>query len=199
MKVKILLEGYLRPLYPDGVTVFAETLREALGLLTTYVGFRTEDKVRHYVKVDILTCYSQMDAPLVSDTVTITPILGGAGGGSGRQILIGALLIGLSFAMPMFVGPANAAFGSALSGGWGIAQTMIFNVGVSLVIGGLMQHMARSPKADPTSGDKRSRFISGTANTVAAGTGIPLIYGGPIKVGGHFLSFDIDAEDYVPE
>lgn len=185
MMVTILLEGYLKPLYPKGVTVSASTLREALGLLATFRGFRSEDKVRHYVEVDALTCYAALDAPLRQEVVTITPLMGGAGGGSGRQILIGALLIGLSFIMPVF--------------GAGIAKGFLFNVGVSLALGGILQHMAKSPKADPTSGDKRSRFISGTANTVAAGTPIPLIYGGPIKVGGHFLSFDVDAEDYVPE
>ena len=198
MMVTILLEGYLKPLYPNGVTVSASTLREALGLLATFRGFRSEDKVRHYVEVDALTCYAALDAPLRQEVVTITPLMGGAGGGSGRQILIGALLIGLSFLMPVF-GGMGLAKGATIAKGWGIAQGLLFNVGVSLALGGILQHMAKSPKADPTSGDKRSRFISGTANTVAAGTPIPLIYGGPIKVGGHFLSFDVDAEDYVPE
>lgn len=198
MMVKILLEGYLKPLYPDGVTLSANTLREALGLLATFRGFRSEDKVRHYVKVDALTCYAALDAPLRQEVVTITPLMGGAGGGSGRQILIGALLIGISFAIGGWAAGAIEA-GKTVSAGVIYAQGFFFNIGVSLALGGILQHMAKSPKADPTSGDKRSRFISGTANTVAAGTPIPLIYGGPIKVGGHFLSFDVDAEDYVPE
>ena len=71
------------------------------------------------------------------------------------------------------------------------------NMGASMVLGGLIASMNRAPKADPISGDKRSRFISGSKNTVDAGTPIPLIYG-KMKVGGHYLSFDIDAEDYEP-
>ena len=93
---------------------------------------------------------------------------------------------------------AGGAAGALLEQG-AFLNNMIFNIGVSLVLGGIMQHLAKAPKADPTSGDKKSRFISGSANTVAAGTPISLIYGGPIKVAGHFLTFDMDSENYVPE
>lgn len=192
MTVLIKFEGYLKALYPEGVRVAGRTPRECLGLLATFVGFRPEDGVRHYVKVDAIQCYASLDTPMSKSEMLITPMLGGAGGGSARQIVIGALLIG--FAMLT----AGGAAGVLLEEG-AFLNNMVFNIGVSLVLGGIMQHLAKAPKADPTSGDKKSRFISGAANTVSAGTPIPLIYGGPIKVGGHFLTFDVDAENYVPE
>ena len=57
--------------------------------------------------------------------------------------------------------------------------------------------LQKTPKADPTSGDKKSRFINGNANTIEEGTPIPLIYGLQ-KVYGQILSFDIDSEEYDP-
>lgn len=184
MKILIQLEGYLKSLYPEGVAVHARSFREALGLLATYPGFRKTDPKRHFVRVSGLGCYADLDADLRTPSFTVTPIMGGAGGGSGRQILIGALLIGLAFAMPGTLASSKFAL-------------FLANMGASLVLGGLIASMNRAPKADPISGDKRSRFISGSKNTVDAGTPIPLIYG-KMKVGGHYLSFDIDAEDYEP-
>lgn len=184
MKILIQLKGYLKSLYPEGVTVHARSFREALGLLATYPGFRKTDPKRHFVRVSGLGCYADLDADLRGSSFTVTPIMGGAGGGSGRQILIGALLIGLAFAMPGALASSKFAL-------------FLANMGASMVLGGLIASMNRAPKADPISGDKRSRFISGSKNTVDAGTPIPLIYG-KMKVGGHYLSFDIDAEDYVP-
>lgn len=184
MKILIQLEGYLKSLYPEGVTVHARSFREALGLLATYPGFRKTDPKRHFVRVSGLGCYADLDADLRTPSFTVTPIMGGAGGGSGRQILIGALLIGLAFAMPGALASSKFAL-------------FLANMGASMVLGGLIASMNRAPKADPISGDKRSRFISGSKNTVDAGTPIPLIYG-KMKVGGHYLSFDIDAEDYEP-
>lgn len=184
MKILIQLEGYLKSLYPEGVTVHARSFREALGLLATYPGFRKTDPKRHFVRVSGLGCYADLDSDLRDSSFTVTPIMGGAGGGSGRQILIGALLIGLAFWMPGAIASSKFAL-------------FLANMGASMVLGGLIASMNRAPKADPISGDKRSRFISGSKNTVDAGTPIPLIYG-KMKVGGHYLSFDIDAEDYEP-
>lgn len=192
--IKIRLKGYLEALYPDGLELCAKTGREALHLLATFPGFRKEDGKKHMVRVDPLHYYTDFDLPLpAGSTLTLEPVLFGAGGGSARQIVIGALLI-----VAAFVVPGVEAWGLATLGDGGTVASILFNLGASLVIGGILQHLSKAPKADPTSGDKRSRFLSSTKNTVAAGTGIPLAYG-RVKLGGHFLSFDVDAEDYVPE
>lgn len=189
MKILIRLEGKLKKLYPEGVEVFARTGREALGMLSRFPGFRAEDGVKYFVRVDPLHYYHDLDNPLSSDVLTVTPVHGGAGGGSARQIVIGALLIGFALINP---------FGLTALADGGLLTGLAFNLGVSLVLGGILQHMSKAPKADPVSGDKRSRFLGSTQNTVASGTRIPLAYG-RVKLGGHFLSFDVDAEDYVPE
>lgn len=190
--ITISLTGYLRDLYPEGIKVSARTGREALQLLATFPGFRKEDGRRHLVRVDPLQYHTDFDLPLPDNsTLTVNPVVLGAGGGSARQIVIGALLVVAAFFVPGALGLTTLAKG-------GIVASMLFNIGVSMVLGGVLQHLSRAPKADPTSGDKRSRFLSSTKNTVAAGTNIPLAYG-KVKMGGHFLSFDVDAEDYVPE
>jgi predicted phage tail protein len=193
MKILIRLEGKLKKLYPEGVEVFARTGREALGMLSRFPGFRAEDGVKYFVRVDPLHYYHDLDNPLSSDVLTVTPVHGGAGGGSARQIVIGALLIGFAL-----IAPGITIEGVALLAEGSILPSLAFNLGVSLVLGGILQHMSKAPKADPVSGDKRSRFLGSTQNTVASGTRIPLAYG-RVKLGGHFLSFDVDAEDYVPE
>ena len=193
MKILIRLEGKLKKLYPEGVEVFARTGREALGMLSRFPGFRAEDGVKYFVRVDPLHYYHDLDNPLSSDVLTVAPIHGGAGGGSARQIVIGALLIGFAL-----IAPGITIEGVALLAEGSILPSLAFNLGVSLVLGGILQHMSKAPKADPVSGDKRSRFLGSTQNTVASGTRIPLAYG-RVKLGGHFLSFDVDAEDYVPE
>lgn len=193
MKILIRLEGKLKKLYPEGVEVFARTGREALGMLSRFPGFRVEDGVKYFVRVDPLHYYHDLDNPLSSDVLTVTPVHGGAGGGSARQIVIGALLIGFAL-----IAPGITIEGVALLAEGSILPSLAFNLGVSLVLGGILQHMSKAPKADPVSGDKRSRFLGSTQNTVASGTRIPLAYG-RVKLGGHFLSFDVDAEDYVPE
>lgn len=193
MKILIRLEGKLKKLYPEGIEVFARTGREALGMLSRFPGFRAEDGVKYFVRVDPLHYYHDLDNPLSSDVLTVTPVHGGAGGGSARQIVIGALLIGFAL-----IAPGITIEGVALLAEGSILPSLAFNLGVSLVLGGILQHMSKAPKADPVSGDKRSRFLGSTQNTVASGTRIPLAYG-RVKLGGHFLSFDVDAEDYVPE
>lgn len=193
MKILIRLEGKLKKLYPEGVEVFARTGREALGMLSRFPGFRAEDGVKYFVRVDPLHYYHDLDNPLSSDVLTVTPVHGGAGGGSARQIVIGALLIGFAL-----IAPGITIEGVALLAEGSVLPSLAFNLGVSLVLGGILQHMSKAPKADPVSGDKRSRFLGSTQNTVASGTRIPLAYG-RVKLGGHFLSFDVDAEDYVPE
>ena len=193
MKILIRLEGKLKKLYPEGIEVFARTGREALGMLSRFPGFRAEDGVKYFVRVDPLHYYHDLDNPLSSDVLTVTPVHGGAGGGSARQIVIGALLIGFAL-----IAPGITIEGVALLAEGSLLPSFAFSLGVSLVLGGILQHMSKAPKADPVSGDKRSRFLGSTQNTVASGTRIPLAYG-RVKLGGHFLSFDVDAEDYVPE
>jgi predicted phage tail protein len=75
------------------------------------------------------------------------------------------------------------------------AQSLIFGVGSSLLLGGVLQLLSPAPMRDTPAGDpEASRYLGPPANTVAIGTRIPIGYG-TFKLAGHFLSFDIRATD----
>jgi len=116
------------------------------------------------------------------DTITFTPVIAGAGRGGLGQILIGAALIAASFMLP--------GIGTALA-------TMAFNVGVSLVIGGVVQMLSPQPKANAPAEKPEnmpSYVFSGAVNTTAQGQPVPVGYG-RLMVGGAVISAGITAED----
>lgn len=184
----IILLGYLKNFHKAPITIAASTAREALSILQNYL----PKGAKHVVDIAEIRCVDDLDIvnPEVK-TLTIKPTIVGAGGGSkssaGIQIGIGILLF-------LVAGPlASSSFGQAI----GLTKGAIILTGTQLVLGGALQLLQKTPKADPTSGDKKSRFINGNANTIEEGTPIPLIYGLQ-KVYGQILSFDIDSEEYNP-
>lgn len=182
MLVSIVLTGYLAKFVREPVSIEAFNARDALEKLQNYL----PKGVSHLVKIKELGCPEDLDEG--KTTLTISPYFEGSGGGKkagGIQIGIGILL--LVFISPIGINMAAGAFKSFLIG-----------VGANLIIGGALQLLQKSPKADPTQGDKRSRFINGDKNTIKEGTPIPLIYGRQ-KVYPHILSFNIDANPYNPD
>lgn len=183
MLVSIYLQGYMAKFVKDGtVVVDAFNARDALEKLQNYL----PKGVRHLVKIKELGCVDDLDE--VKETLTIVPLFEGSGGGKkagGIQIGIGILLITLL---------AFTGVGAAVGAGM---KSFLMGVGANLIIGGALQLLQKSPKADPTQGDKKSRFINGDKNTIKEGTPIPLIYGRQ-KVYPHILSFNIDSSDYNP-
>lgn len=187
MQVDIFLTGYLAKFVKQQpVQVEAFNNRDALEKLQNYL----PKGVRHLVKIKELGCPDDLEE--LKETLTISPLFEGSGGGSKRssgiQIAIGILLIAFAVATGGGATPLISA---------GLKQFLI-GVGANLIIGGALQLLQKSPKADPTQGDKRSRFINGDKNTVREGTPIPLIYGRQ-KVYPHILSFNIDSTDYNPD
>lgn len=182
----ITLTGYLNKFRPEPTIVKANTAREAIDLFQNYM----PKGVRHFVRVLELSCEAAFDERRAT-TITIEPILMGAGGGSkksaGIQIGIGIFLIAL----------AVTGFGAVGLAKLGVTKGALILTGAQLVLGGVLQLLQKAPKADPTQGDKKSRFINGSGNTIEEGTPIPLIYGRQ-KVFGQILSFDIDADEYDP-
>ena len=167
--------------------ITANTPREALSIFQSHL----PQDVRQIVQVSGIHCAADLDEMHESGVLDIKPKYFGAGGGSEKgswlQIGLGVLLI---VTAPYLSGAIGTAFG-------GIAKGTIATFGFQLALGGAIALLNKAPKADPTSGDKKSRFINGNANTIKEGTPIPLIYGLQ-KVYLHFLSFDLDSKDYDP-
>lgn len=166
--------------------ITANSPREALSIFQSHL----PQNVRHIVEVSSIHCAADLDEIKNSGVLEIKRKIFGAGGGSESgswlQIGLGVLLI----VVAPYLAPAGATFLGASSG-------TIATFGFQLALGGAIALLNKAPKADPTSGDKKSRFINGNTNTIKEGTPIPLIYGLQ-KVYLHFLSFDLDAKDYNP-
>lgn len=167
----LIFHGSLRALFPEDITVEADTVAEAVSALQHRPGAR--GMVRPTV---VIRGFYSRDALYEKTDVTeihLEPAMVGAG--AWARIIVGIIFI--------IVG----ALTSWCGGGF------LIGIGISLVAGGIMQLLAPTPQAHVA--DDRSRYISGTKNTVEIGTPIPLIYG-TRKAYGHYISFDIDSGDF---
>jgi len=121
----------------------------------------------------------ELHYPNGQEDIKIIPVVGGAGGNTGR-ILLGAALIGASFLFPgagMF--GTTSVFGSSTTGTLmsGIG-TLSSAIGASLVLGGIANMLTPVPDIPEREQDPRLSFnFSGIQNTSRAGVAVPVIYG----------------------
>ena len=169
------------------------------------------DGVGYRVAVSKEKATEENVAPLLmpfseKEVFSITPVVAGAGRGTGA-ILLGAALIAVAIAVPV-AGFTGAGF-SATGAGVTAAGTATFgaslaaaagNIGIALVLGGIAQ--ALSPQPDPTSlesarGRDAARLesftISNVVNTSRQGMPVPIAYG-RVFVGSAVLSSGLDVD-----
>lgn len=188
--LRIELHGPLRELYPDGFTITASNVIEAVNGFAKQTGIfdvplGTE---KHCVAVVGFDTKESLYAPLPANTNVlhlVPPMIGGKGGFF--KVIVGIVMIAATI---MSAGTLAAA----MAGTYGI----FFNIGVSLVLGGLLEMLSPAPKMDLTgnsaSDPEASKYLGASQNTVKIGTRIPLLYGEHIAYG-HYLSFDVDSKD----
>ena len=152
---------------------------------------------RHYKVVvnDWELAEEELHYPTGQSDIQIIPVVGGAGGNTGR-IIVGALLIGASFFFPgagMFAGGSAAAKAAAASAPfWAGVGTMASAVGASMVLSGVSGLLTPVPTIPENEQDPRLSFsFSGIQNTSRAGVAVPLIYGETIS-GSVTISAGID-------
>jgi predicted phage tail protein len=154
---------------------------------------------RHYKVVvnDWEVAEEELHYPTGQSDIQIIPVVGGAGGNTGR-IIIGALLIGASFFFPgagMF--GANSMTWGLKAGGAGLkfataAGTFTSAIGASMVLSGISGLLTPVPTIPENEQDPRLSFsFSGIQNTSRAGVAVPLIYGETIS-GSVTISAGID-------
>ena len=123
----------------------------------------------------------ELHYPTGNNDIKIVPVVGGAGGGAGRQILFGAIIIGASFMFPgagMF--GTTSLFGkTAVAGGFLTKVGTITSViGASLVLNGISTMLTPVETIPEENQDPRRSFnFSGIQNTSRAGVAVPVIYG----------------------
>jgi len=119
--------------------------------------------------------------PVGSDEIRIAPIVMGSKNGGVFQIIVGIVLLAISYFVPVLA-PYLAPIG------WG------------MIVGGVVQLLTPVPKggkAQDRPDNAPSYVFSGAVNTQAQGNPVPLLYGRMI-VGSAVISAGINAEDYSP-
>lgn len=182
MLVKVVLHGMLKKLFPE-MEVDGATPAEILEGWSRQTSMEDMPLDKRPV-IDVLGFDSEnelMDQlPEGTTELHLVPAMFGGGGAVGK-ILIGAALIGLSF----------------IPGIGQVAQVALLSAGIGMAMGGVMQMFMRSPKMDSKSStDDGSKYINGATNSTAIGTRIGY-GGGRMRVGGQFLSLQVNSSDMV--
>lgn len=195
-RVKIVLHGYLKKLYPEELYLSGHNVHEIInGMCKMTKAFNPEpNKPRHLIAVVGYQSKDSLYEPIPSDVeeLHLTPAFHGGKKGGFFQIVVGVVLVAAAF----YTGGASLGVLGQL-GIAGGSLGLLGNIGLSLLLGGLLTMLSPQPKisnngseADP----EASKYLGATQNTVKIGTRIPLIYG-RVKHGGHYISFDVDAKD----
>lgn len=172
------------------------------------------------IQADVDLGYEDLQLPLGSHDLILTPVVTGSGGGGVGQVLAGVGLV----AAAIFLGPAAGGFlglgAGFISGATAAAaSTAIGAIGTSLVLGGVSQMLSPQPvipnlggvgggirgsgESGATDGPqsvvrgsngRQSYMFTGAANTVGVGATIPVVYG-EVITGSHLLSARVEVAD----
>lgn len=139
----------------------------------------------------------------MSKSFSITPVV--QGGGKAIGIILGVALIAVAVAatgglagvgISGFGGAAGAAATYATGIGFlGLTYGSVALLGVTLVLGGIAQMLAPTPKVQNASGEtNENKYFDGAQNTVAQGAAVPIGYGRAI-IGSAVISASVTVQD----
>ena len=124
----------------------------------------------------------ELHDPAGQQEISIAPVIAGAG--TVGRIILGAVLIGLSFIPGL---QAAAIPGSKLTIG-----SALLTLGGGLVLGGVAQLLTPTPQMPKTDQDPRKTYnFSGIQQTSRQGTPVPVVYGKTL-VGSIVISAGVD-------
>ena len=135
---------------------------------------------------DTALALDDLHHPSGQQTITIVPVISGAGGNGIGQILLGAAIIAVAWWNPM---------GWAASGAF-LSQATLYSLGVGMALGGVSQMLAPVPKVPgpmERPENQPSYSFNGPVNTSAQGQPVPVGYGRMI-VGSAVISAGIDVD-----
>ncbi|GJE78095.1 tail assembly protein [Methylorubrum suomiense] len=177
---RIHLHGSLKSIHPEVIELHAASVAEALQAITRQVKGFAGNAVTGPLRVKVVGFETMESLVAPSDVrdLHIFPQLNGGKNGGFFQVIIGAVLIAASF-IP--------GVGQALA-------PILLKVGIMMVLGGILQFFQTPQRDKKDSPEKKSHYLGPPKNTVEIGTRIAILCGED-KVGGHYLSFNIDAVD----
>ena len=123
------------------------------------------------------------------EVIRIAPVVAGAGKSGFGQVLLGAAIIAAAIYMPASIG-AYGLYGSVN------VASLVGSIGVSMVLGGVIQMLSPAPKVEAGAQDKNSPsyIFNGAVNTEAQGHPVPVGYG-RLMVGSAVISSGISTAD----
>lgn len=203
-KVKIILHGYLKKLYPHDIELSGYSVAELVnGLCKQTKAFNPKPgDERHCVSIlgytnDVNRLYDPIP-PDMEELHIIPNFCGGKGGG------IFKIVLGVVFVAAAFLTMGTSLGATPLFWGATTLNAALFSIGTSLLLGGLLEMLSPAPVIDQagvsgsvnssTSDPAASKYLGASQNTVRIGTRIPLLYG-EHQAYGHYISFDVDAVD----
>ena len=161
-------------------------------LVSNFPGLEAHMADRHYQVVVNNYNIEEKDIhnPIGQSDISIIPVITGAGRGAGR-FLLGAILIGVAFMLPVAVPLAPLKFGG-LGAGFAGTNAFMANIGLALTLQGVSEILFPPAQPDANEQDPRVSFgFSGIQNTARAGTSHPIVYG-EIVTGSVVISAGID-------
>lgn len=185
----IHLHGDLKSLAPEGLQIEAETPAEVISFLSSLPGFQPVNGVKKVVRIRGIESRDALYSRTDMEHIHVEPYFGGAGGGFANflQIIIGVILITVGILASPITGGTSLTMAQA---------GLVIMSGALMILGGVLQLLAPQPKTDVTSSSGQSnQYLPSDQNTVKIGTRIPLLFG-RIKHGGHYLSFNVTAQEW---
>jgi predicted phage tail protein len=217
MLKKVTLYGELAEKYGKSWSLDIESPAEAIrALCANNPGFKqfVGDSVQRGVGYKVIVGGRELDNvahelrnPTGRQEIKIVPVVGGAKS-KFASIIIGIAMIYISIQMglpptetQLLAESAGTLEGGAIIGGNFIASgsmaSMAMNFGASLVLGGIAQMLAPTPKTPETKESVQNYAFNGATNTTRQGVAIPICYG-QLMVGGAVISSGVSPEDYTP-
>ncbi|ECE6544843.1 tail assembly protein [Salmonella enterica subsp. enterica] len=139
---------------------------------------------------------ARLHEPLPEGAVIhVVPRMAGAKNGGMFQVVLGAVAIAASF---VTAGASMAAWGAALGAGALTSSTSIlFSLGVSMMLGGVAQMLAPkpdTPSMGQTDNGKQNTYFSSLDNMAAQGNPVPVLYG-EMQIGSRVISQMMSTQD----
>lgn len=193
----IRLYGKLGTKYGRVHKLFVASPAEAIRALCTQLpGFFEDlrDSDQHGIAYAVLVNKTNIDEKQLADPpgngdIRIAPIIQGSKSGGLFQVILGAVLIAVSF-IPMLQPAAMGAF--SVFGA--TANATLFMMGTSMLLGGIAQMLAPQPKLDIDAGETSpNTSFSGPVNTTANGTPVPIAIG-LVMTGSSVISASVISE-----
>lgn len=163
---------------------------------------------RVFVGADPIRGVERLGDPIGRQAIKIVPVVAGAAKDPTIGIIVGAIIVIAAvvslqvYAVPLGLTVATGA-GAAATTSLTIAGQLVLSagfIGAGLVVGGLSQLLAGTPKAPGISEKEANRpsfLFNGVVNTTAQGHPVPVGYG-RMRVGSAVISAGITTEDIAP-